>query len=61
MPWVIVEPGLNGPKSYAERVTTYLCDWPHCTNTAEEVVGCVADIGAFAALCKEHAKRLRAG
>ena len=46
MPWVIAEPGLNGPKSYKEGRTTYLCDWPDCANPAEEVLGCIAGSGS---------------
>ncbi len=59
MPWVIVEPGLTGPRSYRERVTTYLCDWPHCANVAQYVLGCIPELGACVALCKEHAKMSR--
>jgi hypothetical protein len=60
MPWVIAEPGLHGPKSYSEGRATYLCDWPDCANPAEEVLGCIAELVAFVAVCKEHAKKLRA-
>jgi hypothetical protein len=60
MPWVIAEPGLNGPKSYREGSKTYLCDWPDCANPAEEVLGCIAELAAFVAVCKEHAKKVKA-
>jgi hypothetical protein len=56
MPWVIVEPGVGGPRSYRENVTTYLCDWPDCLNTAEQIMGCVKELAACVALCKQHAK-----
>lgn len=56
MPWVIVEPGLSGPRSYRERLTTYICDWPDCANVAEHVLGCVPELAACVAVCKEHAK-----
>ena len=57
MPWVIVEPGVGGPRSYREKVTTYLCDWPDCLNAAEHILGCVKELAACVALCKEHAKK----
>jgi hypothetical protein len=57
MPWVIAEPGINGPRSYREKVTTYLCDWPDCTNAAEHVLGRVIELAACVALCREHAKK----
>jgi hypothetical protein len=59
MPWVIVEPGLRGPRSYNEGLTTYLCDWRDCPNPAEHVLGYVKEIAACYALCKEHAKMPR--
>ena len=37
MPWVIAEPGVGGPRSYREKVSKYLCDWPDCTNAAEQI------------------------
>ena len=57
MPWVIVEPGLRGPRSYKEKLTTYLCDWPDCLNAAEHIMGCIKELAACVALCKEHAKK----
>jgi hypothetical protein len=59
MPWVIVEPGLTGPRSYREQLRTYLCDWPGCPNPGEHVLGCVAELAAFVAVCDEHAKSSR--
>jgi hypothetical protein len=59
MPWVIVEPGLKGPRNYHEGLTTYLCDWPDCTRPAEQAMGCIPEIGACAALCAEHAKKVK--
>ena len=61
MPWVIVEPGLRGPRSYREKLTTYLCDWGECPNPAEEVVGFVVGLAACVALCKEHARKAALG
>jgi len=58
MPWVIAEPGVGGPRSYREKVTKYLCDWPDCTNTAEQIIGCVKELAACVALCKEHAQQV---
>jgi hypothetical protein len=58
MPWVIAEPGIGGPRSYTEQLTTYLCDWPDCSNTAEHVLGSVMELAACVALCSEHAKQL---
>jgi hypothetical protein len=52
-----VEPGVGGPRSYREKVTTYLCDWPDCLNPAEHILGCVKELAACVALCKEHAKK----
>jgi hypothetical protein len=57
MPWVIVEPGLGGPRSYREQRTTYLCDWPDCANAAAQVLGCVKELAACVAFCKEHAEK----
>jgi hypothetical protein len=57
MPWVIVEPGIKGPRSYKAQLTTYLCDWPECANAAEHMLGCVMELAACVALCKEHAKQ----
>jgi len=56
MPWVIVEPGVGGPRSYREKLTIYLCDWPDCPNVAEHILGCVKELAAAVALCKQHAK-----
>jgi hypothetical protein len=57
MPWVIVEPGVRGPRSYREKRTMYLCDWPDCLNPAAQVVGGVVELAACVALCKEHLKK----
>jgi hypothetical protein len=43
-----------------EGLTTFLCDWSECTNPAEHAIGCIPEIGACAALCAEHAKKLNA-
>jgi hypothetical protein len=61
MPWVIVEQGVGGPRSYREKVTTYLCDWPDCSNAAEHSVGCIKELAACVALCREHAKEAGLG
>jgi hypothetical protein len=55
MPWAPDEPDARGPRSHEERRTTYLCDWPGCSNPAEHALGCVKELGACVALCEEHA------
>jgi len=45
----------DGPE---ETLNEYLCDWPDCPNVAEEVLGCITEIRAMAAVCGEHARIL---
>jgi hypothetical protein len=57
MPRVVIRSGELKPDGTEEILSEYLCDWPACSNVAEEVLGAVPDIGLFAAVCREHAKR----
>jgi hypothetical protein len=53
MPWVT---GSIGSEHDGEH-GRYLCDHPGCSNVAKHVMGCAKEIGMFAALCDQHAKR----
>ena len=46
--------------SKEETLTEYICDWPDCPNVAEQVVGALAEIRAFCAVCPTHAKLIAA-
>jgi hypothetical protein len=55
MPQVIIKTGFTAPDGHEEKLTEYFCDWPDCPNVATHVLGCAKGMGAFAAVCKEHA------
>jgi hypothetical protein len=54
MPRVMIETGLTGLDDREEQLTEYICDSPGCPNVATNVLGCVAELGLFAAVCEEH-------
>jgi hypothetical protein len=47
------------PDGQEETLTEYLCDWPNCPNIAQHVVGVLAELRQFSAVCTEHAKLLQ--
>lgn len=55
MPQVTIKTGIPAANGAEEELKEYICDWPGCPNVAEEVLGCVKEIGLTVALCKEHA------
>lgn len=60
MPQVVIRTGLIGPDGNEEILQEYLCDWPRCTNVAEEFVGVVVELRALVRVCRDHAARLQA-
>jgi|GEM_PF-796369 len=56
MPWVTGSTG-NEPQRNDGKHGRYLCDHPGCSRIAKHVMGCAKEIGMFAALCDQHAKR----
>ena len=59
MPWAEGEPGMTGPRSQEEQLIKYKCAWPGCENSADHVVGCVRELAACVAFCREHAPTAR--
>lgn len=59
MPHVVIRTGIFSEDGHEETLSTYQCDWPGCPNIAEEVLGVLKDIGAFAAVCRDHSRRDR--
>ena len=55
MPQVKIKTGIAGPDGSEEELSEYLCDWPGCPNIAEDVLGCVRELGLSVAVCQEHA------
>jgi hypothetical protein len=58
MPAVTLRAAVGDNKE--ETLTEYICDWPDCPNVAEQIVGVICELRAFAALCPEHAALLKA-
>ncbi len=54
MPRVTIETGLTGLDGREEQVTEYICDSSECPNIATHVLGCIAELGLFMAVCDEH-------
>jgi hypothetical protein len=59
MPPVTIKTGIAGADGREEELTEYLCDWPGCSNVAEQVLGCVKELGLPLAVCEEHATTSR--
>jgi len=55
MPQVTIKTGIAGPDGREEALSEYLCDWPGCPNVAEDVLGCVRELGLAVAVCPQHA------
>jgi hypothetical protein len=55
MPQVTIKTGIAGPDGREEELSEYLCDWPGCQNIAEQVLGCVRELGLSVAVCPQHA------
>jgi hypothetical protein len=55
MPQVTIKTGMTGPDGHEEKLSEYLCDWPGCPNVADQVLGCVKEVGLTVAFCKKHA------
>jgi hypothetical protein len=49
-----------GPDLKEETMTEYICDWPDCPDAAEHVVGVIAGLRAYSAVCKKHAAMIAA-
>jgi len=54
VPQIIIKTGLEDPDGREEELAEYICDTPGCPNIAEHVLGRVAGLGLFAAVCQEH-------
>jgi hypothetical protein len=59
MPVMTVKSGMPGPDGKEEQITEYICDWPDCPNVAKHVLACVREIALAAAVCEEHARKLK--
>lgn len=59
MPQVTIKTGITGVDGHEEQLREYICDWPGCPNVAQEVLGCVKELGLTIALCEEHATASR--
>ena len=55
MPLVTIKMGIAGPDGREQELSEYLCDWPGCPNVAEQVLGCVRELGLAVAVCPQHA------
>jgi hypothetical protein len=55
MPQVTIKTGLINQDGGEELLTEFMCDYSGCPNIATQVLGCVREIGATAAVCDEHA------
>jgi len=49
-----------GPDLKEETMTEYICDWPDCPDAAEHIVGVIAGLRAYSAVCKKHAALIAA-
>jgi hypothetical protein len=56
---VKIKTGLRAPDGHEEELTEYLCDYPNCPNFATRIVGCLVELRLMAAVCEEHASKLR--
>ena len=54
MPLVVINTGKAGDGG-EEQLFEYMCDYPHCPNPAERVIGFVREIGGGFAVCLRHA------
>jgi hypothetical protein len=59
MPQVTIKTGIAGPDGREEELTEYMCDWPGCQNIAEQVLGCIRELGLALAVCQQHATTSR--
>ena len=59
MPRITIKTGITGADGHEEALSEYLCDWPGCPNVADEVFGCVKELGLTLAFCEEHASESR--
>jgi len=57
IPQVIIKTGLKTRDGCEELLSEYLCDHPDCPNIATQVLGCIREVGAVAAVCDEHAPK----
>ena len=48
-----------GDDGREEVLSEYLCDWPDCPNVAEHLLGFARELRQVAAICREHAQKLR--
>ena len=54
MPRITIKTGLVVPDGREEELAEYICDIPGCPNIATQVLGRVAGLGLFVAVCQEH-------
>ena len=59
MPQVTIKTGIAGADGHEEELREYMCDWPGCPNVADQVIGCVKELGLTVAFCKDHAAASR--
>ena len=60
MPRVTIKTGIVGADGHEEELTEYLCDHPGCPNFATQVLGCIRELRAYAAVCEQHAAQAQA-
>jgi len=58
MPRVTIKTGIVAADGHEQILTEYICDWPHCPNPAEHLLGVVADLRVASWVCHEHAALL---
>jgi hypothetical protein len=54
VPRITIKIGFADPDGREEELAEYMCDTPGCPNVATHVLGRVAELGLFAAVCSEH-------
>jgi hypothetical protein len=54
VPRITIKTDLAGPDGREEELAEYICDTPGCPNIAVQVLGRVAGLGLFAAVCEQH-------
>jgi hypothetical protein len=59
IPQITINTGITAPDGREEKLTEYICDHPGCPNVATHVLGYVKEIGLAAAVCDDHAPKIK--
>ena len=59
MPRVTIKTGFVGVDGREEELSEYMCDEPGCPNIATHALGCIRELRDYAAVCDQHAKRVK--